>query len=144
MAGMIYILIIVLFAVYILWTWNNTKSFEGILNRISYLCIGTVFIALATYIIFNISNNGVNYPEEEMEKLVRNMILLVFIPMNGFCVLPQIGNIIGKIKNDEISNEKLKRKIITFVISIIILIIFEIFYLKNTQTQIIAIMNVLK
>ena len=141
MSVAINITIIILFLVYIFWTWNNTKCFEGNIIRISYILIGTLFITLLTYIIFLISKNGMKYPNEDIAKELRNIILRVFIPINGFITLPRIANIIGKIKNDEIDGEKLKKKIIIFSIVNIIVIIFECIYFKNIQNGILQIIN---
>ena len=139
MKAMIYLIIIALYAIYILWTWDNTKSFEGTSTRISYIAIGTVFILFITYIIFIISRSGINYPNKNMIGVVRNIILMVFVPVNGFITLPRIANMIGKIKNDEITGDKLKKKIIFFSIGVFIAIIIEGIYFKDIQNGIIEI-----
>ena len=141
MSTAIYITIIVLFIVYVLWTWNSTKCFEGTSIRISYIVIGTLFITFVTYIIFLISKNGINYPSSDMIGKIRNIILLTFIPVNGFITLPQIGNIIGKIKDDSITSEKAKKRIIIFLISIIVVLIFECYYFGSMQNRIIGMIN---
>ena len=137
MSTAIYITILVLYLVYIFWTWNNTKSFEGNFTRVSYIAIGTLFITFVTYIIFVISKNGVNYPNDEIMGKVRNIILLTFIPVNGFITLPQIGNIITKIRDESIDREKIKMRIIVFLISIVIVAIFECYYFGGMQNRII-------
>ena len=139
MKAMIYLIIIALYAIYILWTWNNTKSFEGTFTRISYMAIGTLFILFVTYIIFRVSRSGIIYPNKEMIGDVRNIILIVFTPVNGFITLPRIANMIGKIKNDEITGDKLKKKIIFFTIGVFIAIIIEGIYFKDVQNGIIEI-----
>ena len=141
MSVMIYIMIIILFLIFIFWTWNNTKSFEGTFTRVSYIIIGTLFISITTFIIFIISKNNINYPNQDMIGVVRNIILLVFVPINGFIILPQIASTIGKIKNDDITAEKLKKRIVIFIIAIIIIVIFEGYYFKNIQNGIIQIIN---
>lgn len=141
MQTMINIIIIILFAVYLFWTWNNTKSFEGTFTRISYIIIGTLFMTLVTYIIFAISKREIIYPNQSMIGTLRNVILLIFVPINGFIVLPQIGNTIEKIKKDTITPEKLKKRIIIFIIVAIIILIFECSYFRNIQNQIIKIIN---
>ena len=141
MSAMIYVVIIILFLVYLSWTWNSTKSFEGNFTRISYIIIGTLFITLVTYIIFLISKNGINYPIEDMIGKMRNIILLTFVPVNGFITLPQVAITIGKIKNDDITAEKLKKKIIVFIVTVLIIVIFESYYFKNIQNGIIQLIN---
>ena len=137
MSGLIYGIIIILFLVYLFWTWNNTKCFEGISTRISYIIIGTLFIALATYIIFLVSKRGITYLHQDMIGKIRNIILLIFVPLNGFIILPQIASTVGKIKSDDITGEQLKKRLLIFIIVIIIIVVFECSYFKSIQNQII-------
>lgn len=141
MSTLIYGLIIVLFLVYIFWSWNNTRNFEGNFTRISYIIVGTLFITLATYIIFLISKNGISYPNKDMIGVLRNIILLTFVPINGFLTLPQIASTIGKIKNDDITGKQLKKRLVIFIIVITILVIFECYYFKSIQNRIIQQIN---
>lgn len=141
MSTLIYGIIIILFAVYLFWTWNNTKCFEGNFTRISYIVVGTIFITLATYIIFLISKSGIDYPNKDMIGKIRNIILLVFVPINGFLTLPQIANTIRKIKDEEITAKKLKRNITIFVICLIIIVILECNYFGNIQNRIIQLVR---
>lgn len=141
MSSFIYGIIIILFFVYIFWTWNNTKYFDSFFTRVSYICIGSLFITLVTYIVFIISKVGIVYPNKEMIGELRNIILLTFVPINGFLTLPQIANTIKLIKDDEITSEKFKRKMIVFIICILIVIIFESYYFKNIQNGIIQKIN---
>jgi hypothetical protein len=137
MGTTIYFIIFILFVFFILWTWNSTKEFEGIFTRISYIVIGTAFIALLTLVIFLFAKIGVEYPKQDMVGQVRRIILLIFTPINGFAVLPQVANIISRVKNGNISNEDLQKKIRVVLIICIVLIIFECIYFKNIQTGII-------
>ena len=141
MSTVIYLMIFVLFLVHIFWTWNNTRGFEGNFTRISYIVIGTLFVTLLTYVIFLLSRNNVKYPNENMIGDVRNIILLTFVPINSFIILPQMAKIIDRVKNDELSGESLKNKILIFGIMVIIIIIIEVIYFKSIQNGIINIIN---
>ena len=135
------IIIIILFLIYLLWTWDNTKGFKNNLLRISYIIIGTIVISLLTYIIYLISKNGVQYQNENILREVRNIILKIFIPINGFISMPRIGFLICRIKDDDIESKELKKKIMIYSIAFIAVIIFECFYFKNIQNGIINIIN---
>ena len=111
MGAVIYFIIFIIFATYIICTWNSTKEFDNAFIRISYIVIGTLFIALFTFIFFLFSKIGIEYPKQEMVGQVRKIILLIFIPINGIVVLPQIANIISRVKNGNISKEDLQKKI---------------------------------
>ncbi len=140
----IYFIIFILFAMYIVFTWNSTKEFETIISRISFVIIGTLFISLFTLVLFYISKIGVVYPKEEMIGQIRKIVLLVFIPINGFLTLTQLASIFAKVKSDMISKEELSKKIKIFAIIFIVLIIIECTYLKRFQVDIIEMMNNMK
>ena len=142
MISTINFVIFILFVIYIVWTWKTTKEFEGYVTRISYIIIGTVFIGTLTLIFFLFSQIGVNYPKEEMIGEVRNKITLLFTPVNGFIILPQIASLIGQIKNGNISKEEKQKSIRRILIIGIILIIVECIYFKNIQNGIIDLINI--
>ena len=138
---LIYLIIVVLFIVLILWTWNNTKEFEQTSERIIFITIGTGIIAIVTLIYFAISKIGITYPKAEMVKQVRKMAILIFTPINGFLSLPHIASLKMKIKMKTEENEKIKKKIIILGIIFIVATIIEINYMKNFQKGIIQIFN---
>ena len=136
MGLVIYIIICVLFTVLILWTWNNTKDFDKTSSKVSFIIIGIIILTVITLVIFNFSKVNVTYPNEEMIKEVRNIVLLVFVPVNGFISLPHIASI-RCIEDDE----KMKRRIIILGIVFIVVMILETIYLKDFQN---GIMQILK
>ena len=140
MSILIYLIITILFAVLIFWTWNNTKEFNETKDRIKYIVIGIFLVTIVTTIIFAISKIGINYPKAEIMKKVRNIAILLFTPINGFLSLPHIATIKNDIKINA-KEEKVKKKIIILGIIIIISLIVEINYLKDFQNGIIGILN---
>ena len=140
--AMIYFIIFILFVAYILWTWHSSAQIESMVTRISFIGIGTLFIALVTFLLFSFSQIGVDYPVEEMAGSVRSIVLLIFIPINGFVIIPQIFNYIGGTKNGTISEENKGKVIRRICIIAVILIIFECIYFKNIQTGIINYINI--
>ena len=141
MSILINLMILILFIVFILWTWNGTKGFENNWTRVGYIIIGTLGITLLTYIIYIISKSNVQYPNIDIQREIRNIILKIFIPINGFITLPRIANIVTKIKDEEIDKEKFKKRILFYFIVFIIVIIIECIYFKNIQNGIIQIIN---
>ena len=134
----IYFIILILFAVLILWIWNNTKDFEDNLKKIIFSIVGIVSLFIITLIIFNISKIGITYPSKEILKQVRRISILLCVPINGYLSLPHIAKIVSDIKTNSINDEKSKKRIIILAIVIIIATIFEICYLKDFQKGIIA------
>lgn len=139
--SLINFIIVVLFIIYIVCAWNSTKEFENNLLRISFIFVGTLFITLLTLILFWISKIGVEYPKKEMIGEVRRIILLSFIPINGFLMLTQTASIFAQAKSGMVSKEDMQKKIKRLVIIFIVLIVFEAIYFKNIQNGMIIIIQ---
>ena len=133
----IYLIIIVLFTVLILWTWNNVKDFENNIKKIKFIIIGIIILLISTFIIFTISKIGIKYPNDKVLKYVRRISILLCVPINGYISLPHIAKIKSDIYTNTADEEKCKKRIIILVAIIIIVTIFEIFYLKDFQKGII-------
>lgn len=131
--SLINFIIFVLFLVYVVFVWNSTKEFENIIIRVSYILIGTLFITFFTLIMFWISKMGVEYPKKEMVGEVRRIVLLVFIPINGFITLTQVASIFVQAKSGMVSKEDMEKKIKRMIIIFVVLIIVEVIYFKNIQ-----------
>lgn len=138
---LIYFIIVVLYAVLIFWTWNNTKDFEENPQRIIFITCGIIVLGIVTLLIFNLSKIGVEYPNKEILTGVRRIAVLLFIPINGFLSLPHIAKIKSDISLGTVEDEKNKKRIIILGIVMIATIIIEVFYLKDFQNGIIQILN---
>lgn len=134
-------MIIVLFVVLLFWTWNNSKDFQENKAKIKFILIGLILLSMVTFILFNLSKIGIDYPNEDIMKEIRKIALLLFIPINGFLTLPHIASIKTEIQLGAKEEEKIKRKIILIAIVWIIAIIIETIYLKDFQKGIIQIIN---
>ena len=136
-----YLMIIILFVVLLFWTWNNSKDFQENKAKIKFILIGLISLSMVTFILFNLSKIGIDYPNEDIMKEIRKIALLLFIPINGFLTLPHIASIKTEIQLGAKEEEKIKRKIILIAIVWIIAIIIETIYLKDFQKGIIQIIN---
>lgn len=134
-------MIIVLFVVLLFWTWNNSKDFQENKAKIKFILIGLILLSMVTFILFNLSKIGIDYPNEDIMKEIRKIALLLFIPINGFLTLPHIASIKTEIQLGAKEEEKIKRKIILIAIVWILAIIIETIYLKDFQKGIIQIIN---
>ena len=141
MIGIIYVVIVILFIAYSMWTLNNAREFSSNGTKMLFLIIGTIIISLVTLILFSLSRLGIPYPKLEMVGVVRRIILLVFVPINGLIILPQIANVVGKVKKDKITQDEFQRKAIIMFVIVIAIVIIECIYFKNIQTGIINLYN---
>ena len=109
--------------------------------KIKFILIGLISLSMVTFILFNLSKIGIDYPNEDIMKEIRKIALLLFIPINGFLTLPHIASIKTEIQLGAKEEEKIKRKIILIAIVWILAIIIETIYLKDFQKGIIQIIN---
>ena len=58
-----------------------------------YTVIGLITIYIITLIIFQITKNGINYQNAQIQGNIRNVIVLIFTGINGIIIMPQVGNI---------------------------------------------------
>lgn len=132
-------IIFILFVVYFVCVWNSTKEFETLVMRVSYMAIGTIFIAILTLILFQISKLGVSYPKQEMIGQVRKIVLLVFVPINSLIVLTQFSSIFMQVKSGMVTKEELSKKIKILGALFVFFMIIECIYFKNIQYGILSV-----
>lgn len=130
---------IVLYIILVAFTMHNLSSAIDNKIKIAYIVIGLIIMLITTLIIFNISAGGVEYENDNMIGNVRNIILAVFVPVNGIITMPYLANLLSKINSDEITQEKFKKKVIILAIIFIVVLLFECSYFKSTQLGIIKI-----
>ena len=127
------IFIIIAIAIYMVslsWVWKNLGNIEKN-KKIIFIAIGVVAVYLITLLIFSISKNGVIYKTIEIQKIVRNVLVLIFSSLNSIIILPYLANLVEKIYEDEIEKQEFSKKIIIFLVILIICAIIETKYLKN-------------
>ena len=129
---------IVVYLINIAWTWKSLGELEKGKKAI-LIVIGLVIIYIITIIIFSISQNGIQYENEESLGTVRNMLVAVFSGINGLIILPQLAKILDKAKEGEIEKNQIRNRIIIWIAILIICLIFECGYMKDTQVGIIEI-----
>lgn len=137
----IYFIIFVLFIIYIVFLWNSTREFESLLMKFSFILVGTIFIAILTLFLFWISKIGIQYPKKEMIGEVRKIVVLAFIPINGFIILIQAVRLFIQAKSGMVSKEDMEKRIKRLIIIIIVLIIIEVIYFKSIQNGMIRIIQ---
>ena len=126
---------IVIYAILIMWIWKSLGYIEKS-KKILYIAVGLLIMYIITLIIFNISKNGITYQNIESEKIVRNVLVLIFTSLNGMITLPYIGRLLNKVNEDEITKKAFSKKVLILIIVFIVCLIFECGYLKDTQTGI--------
>lgn len=131
------ILYIILFA----FTFHNLNSILEMKKKILFFAISIAVMIIITFLVFGISSLGIQYETPEMAKNVRLILLAVFVPVNGMITMPYLASIVSKIDTHNITQERIKRRLIIISIIFIIVLIFECSYFKTTQLGIINLIN---
>ena len=139
----IVIVAIIIYAILITWCWHNLGRIENS-KKIIYILVGMIIIFIITNIVYSISKVNIQYPEQQMESTIQNMLVLVFTALNGLIVMPYIAKQLDRIREKEIEKEKFTKKMILLLIVFILCLILESGYLKDTQLGILEIYNSLK
>lgn len=137
-------LIIVIFFVFISWTWHNLGSIDN--NRkVMIIIISLIILFIITFIMFNISKQDISYDSEQEMQDVRNVLVILFTLINALIIMPIISKTISKMREKEITEEQLKKRFIVILVVFVIILIFECGYMKNIQQQILNIyLNAIK
>ena len=129
---------IIIYLIDIAWTWKSLGDLEKS-KKVAFIAIGLVITYIITTIVFSISQNGIQYENEESIKTVKNVLVAVFAGINGLIIMPQLAKTLDKAKEGEIEKNQIRNRIILLVIILIICLIFECGYMKDTQVGIIEI-----
>ncbi|MBR3003209.1 MAG: hypothetical protein IKF38_06645 [Clostridia bacterium] len=131
-------LIIVIFLVFIGWTWHNLGEIDKT-KKTATIAIATIILGIVTFIVFNISQNGISYKSQEQMEVVRNVLVILFTFVNGLIVMPPISKVFGKIFDKQIDKDKAQKRLIVILIIFIVILFFECSYMKSIQQEIIRI-----
>lgn len=134
----IIVIILAIFCVLIVGTWHYLGSVEKS-KKIIFILIGIFVSYLMTIFVFSISKSGIMYPSKEIESMVQNVIVLIFIGLNGILILPYLGRLLDKINEDELTKKQFQKRITILIIAIIVIFILENNYLRGTQAGILDI-----
>lgn len=128
----IIIVIIAIYFIQIAWTWQSLGFIEKN-KKIGIILVGIIVTYLITLIIFQVTKSQLRYENITMQKQVQNIIVAIFSGINGIIILPQIGKMLDKLKENEIEKTILVKKIVILAIVFILCLIFEIGYMKQTE-----------
>lgn len=132
MTAFMIIIVIALFIVLMGFSWYRLEAFEGMEKII--ICVAGILLAWGiTSILFSISSSGMNYVNQEVEREISKILVLVFTPINGIAFMPYISKIMSKVKFDELKKEEAIKKVGIFCLILIVMFFVEVKYLTNIQ-----------
>jgi len=147
---MVFIIIVemIIYVVFIVWTWQNLGTIEK-KKKVIFILVGTIVIYGITWIICPKSEIYIEVPtqdllQEDIQKKIQNTLVTIFTGVNGIIVLPQMGKICDNIKEDERKKAKVKKRILIWMIIFVVCAILEKGYMKDTQKGILKIYQSMK
>ena len=132
---------IILYIILIAFTAKSLGDTIELRTKVIYIIIGLIVMTIITSIVFFISTKEIKYENVNLANSVRNILITVFVPVNGIITMPYLARLLSKINSNEITQLKLKKTVTILAILFIVLLVFECSYLKNTQIGILNIIN---
>lgn len=126
------IISVVMYVVAILMISSNTYELEKE-KKIKFILLGIIVILIITWIIVLISSNGIHIENKNYLKIVKTTAVFIFAPINTIFVLPYLGYVINKYKQQRLTKEKVKSKIIIMLIVVFAILVIETSYIKSFE-----------
>ena len=129
--------IIIIYLLVISWSWNSLEDTETP-KKLLIIFAGIVAVFLITQIVFSMSKSGVNYENNDIEKSVGQVIVLLFTGVNSL-VIPFITRTFKKKENGEIEDNVFKVRMIIICVIFLICLFLECGYMTDTQEGILRV-----
>lgn len=102
-------------------------------KKFLYIMVSMGIVYIFVLIIFGLSSIGI---PENLVKNAKDMIIFTFVPVNSIIIVPFLLRTINKCRNKELSIQKLNIRMSILAIIIILLLVGEYFYFRNTEKEI--------
>lgn len=132
---------IILYILLISSTMHSLKLVESTKVKIGFIVTGFILMLVSIWVTFYISISGLNYENAQIVGRVRNLLVAVFVPVNGLIVMPYLAKMLSKIGSNELTQEKFKKRLIILTIIYFAILIFECSYFKSTQIGILEMLE---
>ena len=139
----IWIITVVIYSILIAWVWQSLGTMEKV-RKIMYLIIGLCIMYGVTFLTFQISKSGITYENSEIENTIQTLLVIVFSGVNGVIFMPQIAKILDKINEGEIEKKQVIKRMFLWLMVLLVCLIFESSYMKDTQEGILRVYHTLK
>lgn len=121
--------IAIIYFVYIGIIYHKMTAFTNKQKLVHIVCsIIVLYIFTSILVLFAIKQ----VPGSEKEiAIMRRIVTVLFTPINGIVFVPTLIGIWNRLKNEEITKEQAKKKIVIFAGFAIILIILEVIFINQ-------------
>jgi len=133
---MVYIVLfnIILYLLVLIWAYKSMYVLE-LKTKLIYIISSIILIYIITNILYNIGGNPIGKEFGEAAITFNRTMIILFTGINSLILVPQIGRVLNKYKEEEIDIVKLKKNIIIIIIIFIVFMILEFNYIKDMQTS---------
>lgn len=104
-------------------------------EKFIYIAMGIAIMYVLTSIVYWISTRNIEI--SEVSDLGKDLIIFLFVPINGIIVLPLFARSYCRFKDGGINGTVLRNRGIVFGIILLILLIIECGYFENIQNQVV-------
>ena len=129
---MIAIISIAIYLIAILMISTNIYEFQKAQKR-NFIIIGVFAILIFTWMIVAFSSNGIQVSEGNFLKTAKMVSILLFAPINTIFVLPYLGNVLNKYKQERIKEEQVRKRLLILAVALLLVIIVEVNYIKTFE-----------
>lgn len=128
----IIIAIVAMAIMVILWTWHNLGE-ETPTKKIIWIIAGGLTSYAITLLILQISQSGIAYPNQEIKQEVMRVLASLFTVLTSGIALPYIAKLWDELKEENITKESWKKRMIIVSLLLIFLFWIETMYLTSIQ-----------
>lgn len=113
--------------------YHNMYNYEK-KDRIIFMIIGFIITFIITLFVCSFSSNSLNTNETNL-KTIKNTSILLFSPINAMLFLIYISSTFNKYKDkgQTIELKEFRRKLISFVVVLIVVLIIEKYYINDFE-----------
>ncbi len=134
---LIFIISLVIYVIAGFVIYHNMYNFDKS-EKIKMIILGFIVTLIMTTIICFISSNNINTENTQYISIIRNTSILLFSPINSIIFIPYIGNLLNKYKDNRLDEEQIKKRLIILAIILILIVIFELDYIKAFQVGLLS------
>ena len=134
---LIFIISLVIYVIAGFVIYHNMYNFDKS-EKIKMIILGFIVTLIMTTIICFISSNNINTENTQYISIIRNTSTLLFSPINSIIFIPYIGNLLNKYKDNRLDEEQIKKRLIILAIILILIVIFELDYIKAFQVGLLS------
>ncbi len=135
------IISIAIYLIAILMVSTNIYEFQKE-QKLNFIIIGVFAILILTWIIVAFSSNSIQVSEEKFLKTAKMVSILLFAPINTIFILPYLGNVLNKYKQERIKEEQVRKRLLILAFALLLVIIVEVNYIKTFEIGLLS--NVIK